>query len=100
MTDRQIKRFKLTGTVVDNNSIDRLKSQWEALLQDEMERKGYVRVYDIDPVFRSSKGKVGFEWELYMQGAFVGKQASSLSGIANGRLIRKSKSSRQSQPAA
>ena len=67
------RQFKLTGNVIDEPAIKRLMPQWESLLEDEMHSKGFTRDNNRAPVFISRKSEVGLEWELYMQGVFVGK---------------------------
>ncbi len=72
---RPIKRFELDGSIYDDAHIDRLKSEYLALLVIDMKMKGYVPRYEIDPDFTVEfiPGR-GYEFRMSIYGTYVGKR--------------------------
>lgn len=102
---KPIKTFYLDGSIRDDASIARLKTEYVKLLTEEMTFSGYVPRLDIDPDFTISYNEQAeiFEFKLTMYGVFLGKKKSKwITGI-DGTLIittQKSKSSESSQERA
>jgi hypothetical protein len=79
---KPIKRFELEGTIHDDALIDRLKTEYIALLVLGMRADGYVPRYDVDNDFTLEYTGDGYKFELSVYGSFVGKKRSqTISGM-------------------
>lgn len=101
---KPIKRFSLDGTIYDDASIIRLKTEYTRLLVSGMRLSGHVPRLDIDPDFTMSYNETTeyFEFKLSIYGIYVGKKQSEwIAGIDGSTPIatlqNKSKESLQGQ---
>lgn len=102
---KKIHRFYFDGTIHDESDIPRLKIQYENLLEDYIRSKGYLRIFDIDPVFTIEYNGKNFNFTISLYGYYVGKaKARCCKGIASNKIIptnsiQKNKSNQSSIPA-
>lgn len=87
---KSIKRFGLDGTIYDSAHIDRLKTEYLALVVMQMRDKGYVPRIDIDYQFTmwydQDKNQYNFKMSVY--GVYVGpKKAQEIKAIMNYKPI-------------
>ena len=72
---KPIRKFEISGTILDDSAIPRLKWQYEKLINTEMKTMGYVPRLDIDPDFTIYYNHIDeyFEFILSIYGSYVGK---------------------------
>ncbi len=79
---KPIKRFELEGSIYDDAHIDRLKSEYIALLVLGMKNDGYVPRYEIDVDFTIEYTGYGYQFRISIYGVYVGKkQAQVIDGM-------------------
>jgi hypothetical protein len=92
---KPIKSFSLDGSIYDDSTIARLKTEYIKLLVIEMETLGYVPRLDIDPDFtiRYNKEAQIFEFKLTAYGIYVGKKKTQwIIGLDGTKVIYTQKS--------
>jgi hypothetical protein len=92
---KPIKSFSLDGSIYDDSTIARLKTEYIKLLVIEMETLGYVPRLDIDPDFtiRYNKEAQIFEFKLTTYGIYVGKKKTQwIIGLDGTKVIYTQKS--------
>lgn len=97
---KRIKRFELTGQILDDVLIPRMKQEYIRLLSDSMRESGYVVRVDIEPDWSLSYTGNYYEFILSVYGSYIGKKnASCIDGLDKNRPIytRQSKSSESSK---
>ena len=72
---KPIRRFGLSGTILDDSAIQRLRIEYVKLINTEMKIMGYVPRLDLDPDFTISYNHIKeyFEFTLSIYGTYVGK---------------------------
>jgi hypothetical protein len=102
---KKIHRFYFDGSIHDEADIPRLKNQYEKLLGDYLRSKGYVRIFDIDPVFTIEYNGKNFNFTISLYAYYVGKaKARCCEGITSNKIIpmtsiQRNKSDQSSIPA-
>ena len=97
---KTIKRFELTGQILDDVFIPRMREQYIKLLANSMKEDGYVQRLDIDPDWSISYTGNYYEFTLSVYGSYIGKRnASCIDGLDKNRPIytQRSKSEGLSQ---
>ena len=97
---KRIKRFELTGQILDDRMIPKMKEEYTRVLEDSMKYSGYIRRLDIDTDWTIIYNGNHYEFILSVYGAYVGKRnALCLDGLDKNRPIytQKSKSDESSQ---
>ena len=85
---KKINRFEFNGSIHDESDIPRMKAQYESLLEHYMRSKGYLRQFDLDPVFTIEYNGKNFNFVISLYGCYVGKaKAKCYQGIVGTRLI-------------
>lgn len=85
---KRIKRFELTGQILDDSFIPRMKEEYVRLLADSMRETGYVRRLDIEPDWSISYTGKYYEFMLSVYGSYIGKKnASCIDGLDKNRAI-------------
>jgi hypothetical protein len=87
---KPIRRFHLDGNIHDDSAIARLRFEYQQLLITEMKLSGYVPRIDINPDFtlNYNQQKQYFEFELSINGVYVGKKKSEwITGIDETKAI-------------
>ena len=85
---KKINRFEFNGSIHDESDIPRMKAQYESILEDYMRSKGYLRNFDIDPVFTIDYNGKNFNFIISVYGSYVGKaKAKCYQGIIGTRLV-------------
>lgn len=77
---KRITKFDIEGSIYDEAHVDRLKSEYLALIVLQMKSEGYVPRSDIDPhfTFFYDGPKKGFSFKLSVYGVYVGKRQAQL----------------------
>lgn len=57
-----MRKFRMTGTAIDNNAMIRMRDQWLSLLHDEVHDAGYIPYAPAE--FVSSYTAGAFKWTL------------------------------------
>jgi len=99
---KRIKRFELSGQILDDIFIPRMKNEYIRLLCDSMREDGYVIRLDVEPDWSLSYTGNYYEFTLSVYGSYIGKKnASCIEGLDKNRPIyiqqNKSKESSQAQ---
>jgi hypothetical protein len=97
---KRIKRFELSGQILDDIFIPRMKYEYIRLLCDSMREDGYVIRFDIDPDWSLSYTGNYYEFTLSVYGSYIGKKnASCIEGLDRNKAIyiQQNKSSESSQ---
>ena len=97
---KRIKRFELTGQILDDKMIPRMKEEYVRVLNDSMRYSGYVPRFDIDPDWSLSYTGNYYEFTLSVYGSYIGKKsAACIEGLDKNRPIytQQSKSDESSQ---
>lgn len=94
MTDKMIRRFSLEGVTSELNLIQTRQTLRNTLI-DQMRNEGYLPIFDLDEVFKTEYREGQLEFQLVIQGAYVGKETVWRgSGIVNGKIIPATRASR------
>lgn len=81
---KKIERFGFDGVIGDDTDFIRLRSQYEALIVDQMRSDGYVPVLDLGPMWSTQwdKKKESYTFDLTVYGVYVGKRkACNIEGM-------------------
>jgi len=81
---KKIERFGFDGVIGDSADFIRLRSQYEALVVDQMRHDGYVPVLDLGPLWSTKwdKNKESYAFDLTVYGVYVGKKkACNIEGM-------------------
>jgi hypothetical protein len=79
---KRIKRFQLSGQILDDSFLPRMKHEYVRLLRDYMREKGYVIRFDIDPDWTVLYTGNHYEFILSVYGSYIGKRnAACIDGI-------------------
>ena len=85
---KRIKRFELTGQILDDIFIPRMKDEYIRLLKQTMKDSGYVMRLDIDPDWTISYTGNYYEFILSVYGSYIGKKnAACIDGLDKNRPI-------------
>lgn len=85
---KRIKRFELTGQILDDRMIPRMKGEYIRVLADSMRQTGYVPRIDIEPDWTISYTGNHYEFTLSVYGSYIGKKnASCIDGLDKNRPI-------------
>lgn len=87
---RPFKPFKLDGQFVDDSFALHTRVNSENFLDRSMRDKGYIRAFDIDPIWSTWYDNKKNEWffSMILYGTYVGKRKSwQYEGITQGKLI-------------
>lgn len=85
---KRIKRFELTGQILDDIFIPRMKDEYFRLLKQTMKDSGYVMRLDIDPDWTISYTGNYYEFILSVYGSYIGKRnAACIDGLDKNRPI-------------
>lgn len=85
---KRIKRFELTGQILDDIFIPRMKQEYVRLLQESMRETGYVIRLDIEPDWTISYTGNYYEFVLSVYGSYIGKKnAACIDGLDKNRPI-------------
>lgn len=87
---RPIRKFGLSGKILDDSIILRIKGEYVRLIISEMRFAGYVPRLDMLPDFTLdyNEKKEYFEFEISMYGVYVGKRKSEwILGIDETRVV-------------
>ena len=85
---KKINKFMLDGNIHDESDIPRMKAQYISLLEHYMRSRGYLRIFDIDPVFTIDYNEKNFYFIMTIYGCYVGKAKSKCyDGISANKLI-------------
>ena len=91
---KKIERFGFDGVIGDDTDFIRLRSQYEALIVDQMRSDGYVPVLDLGPMWstRWDKKSESYAFDLTVYGVYVGKKkACNIEGMdGSGKLLPRS----------
>jgi hypothetical protein len=97
---KRIKRFELSGQILDDIFIPRMKQEYTRLLCEKMKEEGYIVRLDIDPDWSISYTGNYYEFTLSVYGSHIGKKsAACIDGLDKNRPIYtpQSKSGESSQ---
>ncbi len=76
---KAIRRFQVEGSIYNDAHIQRLRTEYLALLVLSMKTDGYVPRYEIDPDFTIDyQGADGYAFKLSVYGCFVGKKKAQM----------------------
>lgn len=85
---KRIKRFELSGQILDDIFIPRMKSEYIRLLSELMKESGYVVRLDIDPDWTIQYTGNHYEFTLSVYGSYIGKRnAACIDGLDKNRPI-------------
>lgn len=85
---KRIKRFELTGQIIDDSFIVRMKEEYIKLLSQSMRETGYVQRLDIEPDWSISYTGNYYNFVLSVYGSYIGKKnASCIVGLDKNRPI-------------
>ena len=85
---KRIKRFELSGQILDDAIIARMRQEYIRLLSESMRYEGYVIRLDIDPDWSLSYTGNHYEFILSVYGSFIGKKAAAcIDGLDKNRAI-------------
>jgi len=85
---KRIKRFELSGQILDDSLIPRLRTEYIRLLSDSMKEAGYVQRYDIDPDWSLSYTGNYYNFVLSLYGSYIGKKsAECIEGLEGNRPV-------------
>ena len=85
---KRIKRFELTGQILDDVFIPRMKDEYVRLLQNKMKDSGYSMRFDIEPDWTISYTGNHYEFTLSVYGSYIGKRnAACIDGLDKNRPI-------------
>jgi hypothetical protein len=85
---KRIKRFELSGQILDDVFIPRMREEYIRLLSDSMRETGYVPRFDIDPDWSLSYTGNYYEFTLSVYGSYIGKRnAECIDGLDKNRPI-------------
>ncbi len=85
---KRIKRFELTGQILDDAFIPRMKQEYVRLMQETMKESGYVIRLDIEPDWTISYTGNYYEFILSVYGSYIGKKnAACIDGLDKNRPI-------------
>ena len=85
---KRIKRFELTGQILDDVFIPRMKDEYIRLLKQTMKDPGYVIRFDIEPDWTISYTGNYYEFILSVYGSYIGKKnAACIDGLDKNRPI-------------
>jgi hypothetical protein len=85
---KRIKRFELSGQILDDTFIPRMRSEYIRLLSESMKETGYVPRFDIDPDWTLSYTGNYYEFRLSVYGSYIGKRnAECIDGLDRNRPI-------------
>jgi hypothetical protein len=71
---KKIKRFELSGQILDDIFIPRMREEYIRLLSDSMKETGYVPRLDIEPDWTLSYTGNYYEFKLSVYGSYIGKK--------------------------
>jgi len=85
---KRIKRFELSGQILDDIFIPRMREEYIRLLSESMKETGYVPRFDIDPDWSLSYTGNYYEFTLSVYGSYIGKRnAACIDGLDKSRPI-------------
>lgn len=85
---KRIKRFELSGQILDDIFIPRMREEYIRLLSESMKETGYVPRFDIDPDWSLSYTGNYYEFTLSVYGSHIGKKkAACIDGLDKNRPI-------------
>jgi hypothetical protein len=85
---KRIKRFELSGQILDDIFIPRMKSEYIRLLSESMKESGYVIRFDIEPDWTIQYTGNHYEFTLSVYGSYIGKRnAACIDGLDKNRPI-------------
>lgn len=85
---KRIKRFELSGQILDDSFIPRMKYEYIRLLKETMRDSGYAIRLDIDPDWTISYTGNYYEFVLSVYGSYIGKKnAACIDGLDKNRPI-------------
>lgn len=85
---KRIKRFELSGQILDDTFIPRMKSEYVRLLSESMRESGYVIRLDIEPDWTIQYTGNHYEFILSVYGSYIGKRnAACIDGLDKNRPI-------------
>ncbi len=85
---KRIKRFELSGQILDDSFIPRMRQEYIRLLSESMRDSGYVQRYDIDPDWSISYSGNYYDFVLSLYGSYIGKRsAECIDGLDKNRPI-------------
>lgn len=85
---KRIKRFELSGQILDDSFIPRMKREYVRLLSELMKESGYVLRLDIDPDWTIQYTGNHYEFILSVYGSYIGKRnAACIDGLDKNRPI-------------
>jgi hypothetical protein len=85
---KRIKRFELSGQILDDIFIPRMREEYIRLLSESMKETGYVPRFDIDPDWSLSYTGNYYEFTLSVYGSYIGKRnAACIDGLDKNRPI-------------
>lgn len=85
---KRIKRFELSGQILDDSFIPRMREEYIRLLSKSMKDSGYVQRYDIDPDWSISYSGNYYDFVLSLYGSYIGKRsAECIEGLDKNRPI-------------
>lgn len=85
---KRIKRFQLSGQILDDSFIPRIKGEYIRILSDSMRDCGYVPRLDIEPDWTILYTGNHYEFILSVYGSYIGKKnASCIEGLDKNRPI-------------
>jgi hypothetical protein len=97
---KRIKRFELSGQILDDVFIPRMKQEYIRILSQSMRECGYAQRFDIEPDWTISYTGNHYQFILSVYGSYIGKKnAVCIEGIDKNRPIytQQSKSGESSQ---
>jgi hypothetical protein len=74
---KRIKRFELSGQILDDSFIPKMRGEYIRLLSDLMKETGYVQRYDIGPDWSLSYTGNYYEFVLSLYGSYVGRRSAT-----------------------
>jgi hypothetical protein len=87
---KRIVMFQVSGLIESDANIPSVRSRFENHLVNEMNAKGYVPHFDIEPAFSLEYKKDSYEFLLSMYGVYIGKaRAKCYHGVSLNNLIPK-----------
>lgn len=91
---KKIERFGFDGEIGDSADFIRLRSQYEALIVNQMRSDGYVPVLDLGPMWSTKwdKKRKLYIFDMTVYGVYVGKRkACNIEGMdGSGRFLLRS----------
>lgn len=85
---KRIKRFELTGQILDDCMIAKMKEEYIRMLSESMRYSGYVQRIDIDPDWTISYTGNHYEFTLSVYGSYIGKKnATCIEALDKNRPI-------------